>query len=226
MHPSFYNMKKKSRILILICIAALAAMYFVPVWNIALEAPQYPEGLGMQIWLDRITGDLNTINGLNHYIGMKAIHPNSIEELKLMPYIVGFMILAGLIVFFLNKKSVLFVWIMIMALTGIAGIYDFWSWEYDYGHNLDPTAAIKIEGMNYQPPLIGSKQLLNFNAASYPDAGGLIYFLVIVTAIFVFFGEVKFQKQKNEKSTNEPGNIGYNDLDRMQQGTATAELRN
>ncbi len=40
------------------------------------------------------------------------------------------------------------------------GLYDFYMWEYDYGHNLNPHAAIKIPGMAYQPPLIGSKMLL------------------------------------------------------------------
>jgi len=53
-----------------------------------------------------------------------------------------------------------------------AGLYDFWRWEYDYGHDLDPTAAIRIPGMSYQPPLVGGKQLLNFHATSWPDLGG------------------------------------------------------
>lgn len=189
-------MKKSSRILILILALSLIAVYFVPLWNIALDAPQYPEGLGMQIWLSKITGDLNTINGLNHYIGMKTIEPDSIEELKLMPYIIGFIILIGIIVFIFNKKSLLLTWILFIIILGTVGMYDFWTWEYDYGHNLDPTAAIKVPGMNYQPPLIGSKQLLNFNAQSMPDAGGYIIFAVGVIAIMVFIYEYKFNKSK------------------------------
>ena len=190
-------MKKSSRIIILILALSLIAVYFVPLWNIALDAPQYPEGLGMQIWLSKITGDLNTINGLNHYIGMKTIEPDSIEELKLMPYIIGFIILIGIIVFIFNKKSLLLTWILFIIILGTVGMYDFWTWEYDYGHDLDPTAAIKVPGMNYQPPLIGSKQLLNFNAQSMPDAGGYIIFAVGVIAIMVFIYEYKFNKSKN-----------------------------
>ena len=192
-------MKKSSRILILILTSSLIAVYFVPIWNISLQAPQYPEGLGMQIWLSKITGDLNTINGLNHYIGMKTIQPDSIEELKLMPYIIGFLTVFGLIVFIFNKRSLLLSWLIFVLILGTAGMYDFWTWEYDYGHNLDPTAAIKVPGMNYQPPLIGSKQLLNFNATSMPDIGGYIIFAAGIIAALILIYEYKFNKTQNVK---------------------------
>ena len=200
-HPFNFNlMKKSSRILILILVLSLIAVYFVPLWNISLEAPQYPEGLGMQIWLSRMTGDLNTINGLNHYIGMKTIQPDSIQELKYMPYIIGFIILTGFIVFLFNKRTLLLSWIILIIITGIAGLYDFWLWEYDYGHNLDTTAAIIVPGMNYQPPLIGSKQLLNFTATSMPDTGGIIIFAVGITAVLILIYEYKFNKTQNVKN--------------------------
>ena len=60
---------------------------------------------------------------------------------------------------------------------------DFYRWEYNYGHNLDPTAPIRVPGMSYQPPLIGYKQLLNFGAYSIPAAGGWI-FVVVGVAMF------------------------------------------
>lgn len=192
-------MRKSSRILILVITLSLIVVYFVPLWNIALEAPQYPEGLGMQIWLSKITGDLRTINGLNHYIGMKTIQPDSIQELKYMPLIIGFIILAGFIVFLFNKKSLLLSWIILIIITGTIGMYDFWNWEYDYGHNLDPTAAIIVPGMNYQPPLIGSKQLLNFTATSMPDIGGIIIFAVGIIAILVLIYEYKINRTQNAK---------------------------
>ena len=72
-------MNKTSRILILVSALVMIAIYFVPVWSISLDAPQYPEGLGMQIWINKMTGDLQIINGLNHYIGMKTIQPDSIQ---------------------------------------------------------------------------------------------------------------------------------------------------
>lgn len=193
-------MKNSTKILVLVAALSLIAVYFVPVWDISLQAPQYPEGLGMKIWLNKITGDLRTINGLNHYIGMKTIEPDSIQELKIMPYILAFLILFGLAVWYFNKKSLLLAWFVLLILAGAAGGVDFWLWEYDYGHNLDPKAAIKVPGMNYQPPLIGSKQLLNFNASSYPDIGGMIIILTGLLAAALLFYEYKYNKTVNVKS--------------------------
>ena len=92
-------MAKRSRIAILVASIALGLLYVLPVWTIDLEAPQYPEGIGMVIRLNTIEGqkehDLNNINGLNHYIGMQAIEPDSIPELRWMPIIAA--VLIGLI---------------------------------------------------------------------------------------------------------------------------------
>ena len=171
----------------------------MPIWSISLQAPQYPEGLGMKIWINKMSGDLNIINGLNHYIGMKTIHPESIKELSVMPLVIAFFIAAGLLVSILNKRKLVLAWIVLFVIAGIAGMTDFYMWEYDYGHNLDPTAAIKITGMNYQPPLIGSKNLLNFTATSLPDTGGYIFFITGIVFILVFFYERKTREKTGGK---------------------------
>lgn len=153
----------------------LAGIFLVPIWSIDLQAPQYPEGIGLEIWVNKIQGqekqDLQNINGLNHYIGMKPIHPESIPELKLMPYFFGFLIVSGLGVAVWGNRKALMVWIVLFTVMAVAGLVDFYIWEYDYGHNLNPDAPIKIPGMSYQPPLIGTKQLLNMRTTSMPDIG-------------------------------------------------------
>jgi copper chaperone NosL len=189
-------MKKISRILIIVSSLAMITAFFTPIWDISLEAPQYPEGLGMKIWLDKITGDLNTINGLNHYIGMKKIEPDSIKELTIMPYVLGFLIAAGIAVGFAGRRKLLTVWVIIFMIAGISGGVDFYMWEYDYGHNLDTTAAIIVPGMSYQPPLIGSKQLLNFVANSYPDTGGFIVIGAGLLGVIILL----YEKRMNRKS--------------------------
>lgn len=140
-----------------------------------MDAPQYPEGIGMNITVDNIEGkekhDLKNINGLNHYIGMKEINPGSIPELKVMPFIFGFLIISGLVIAGVGNKKWILYWLGIFVLFAIAGLVDFYIWGYDYGHNLNPDASIKVPGMTYQPPLIGSKQLLNINATSLPHIG-------------------------------------------------------
>src|SRR3990172_5308946 len=98
-----------SRLLIVVAALALSAMYFLPLWTISLEAPQYPEGLGIEIWINQIQGqnpnDLNKINNLNHYIGMKKIIPEAIPELKIMPWVMRGVLLLGLAVGIFGKRK-------------------------------------------------------------------------------------------------------------------------
>jgi copper chaperone NosL len=176
-------MNPLSKKIILVASLILIGVYFFPIWSIDLIAPQYPEGLGLKIWINEVTGkkenDLQNINGLNHYIGMKPINPDDIPELRIMPFVVGFMILFGLFNAFKGNKKTIYAWIIIFVLLGAVGLYDFYIWEYNYGHNLNPDAPIKVPGMTYQPPLIGSKQLLNINAVSLPDIGSFIILISI-----------------------------------------------
>jgi hypothetical protein len=170
-------MKPISRILIVIAALALSVTYFTPLWKIALVAPQYPEGLGFQIWINQLRGehpgDLNKINNLNHYIGMKKIIPESIPELKVMPWIMRAVMVLGLVAALVGKRTFLLIWLIVFIAVAVAGFVDYYLWGYDYGHNLDTAhAIIKIPGMSYQPPLIGSKKLLNFTAISLPGSGG------------------------------------------------------
>ncbi|HYK77623.1 MAG TPA: hypothetical protein VEV16_11655 [Daejeonella sp.] len=187
-------MNKKSRIFIALSVVLMLSAYFLPLWQIVLEAPQYPEGLGLKIWLNGITGNVDQINGLNHYIGMKHIVPGDFIEFKILPYIFGAVLLVGLLVSLTGSKIMLKVWFIVLLLFAIVGFTDFYLWEYEYGHNLDPTAAIKVPGMTYQPPLVGYKQLLNFVAGSLPDIGGVFVGLGGMISGTVFYYE-KFLKR-------------------------------
>ena len=180
-------MSKLSRVLVAMAGLVLALLYFTPLWRIDLGAPQYPEGLGMRIWVHQIEGarpnDLQNINGLNHYIGMAPIHPDEIAELRFMPWVVAGLIGGALMVAAVGKRPLLFGFTALYAAVAAIGLYDFWRWEYDYGHNLDPTAAIRIPGASYQPPLIGAKKILNFTASSWPDVGGVAAFVSLALVL-------------------------------------------
>ena len=177
-----------SRALIAIAALLLGALYVVPLWHIALGAPQYPEGLGLLIRINTVTGekpnDLNSINGLNHYIGMRPIEPDAIPELRWMPWILGGMIAFALVVALVGRRKLLWAWLGTLVAMGIVGLYDFWRWGYDYGHNLDEAAAIiKVPGMTYSPPVLGTKQLLNFTATSLPALGGWLAALAFALGV-------------------------------------------
>jgi copper chaperone NosL len=192
------KMSTPSRIVIAIASLGLVATYFLPVWFIFLIAPQYPEGLTMNIWLNKITGQVDIINGLNHYIGMKHIKPEMFPEFTYLVYVVAFFILLGLIVALTGKRKLLFAYLILTVLGGVAAMVDFYSWGYDYGHNLDPKAAIQVPGLFYQPPLVGHKTLLNFDAYSYPDSGGWV--VIICAAMFFLVWGYEWYKTRKTKT--------------------------
>lgn len=153
---------------------ALFLVLLVPIWKIELTAPQYPEGLEMFIHADKLSGDIDIINGLNNYIGMRQIHEKDFKEFMVLPYLIGFFAVSTILVAILNKRKLLYIWLALFLTFALGVGIDFYIWLYDYGHNLDPTAPIKVPGMTYQPPLIGFKQLLNFGAFSIPAIGGWV----------------------------------------------------
>jgi copper chaperone NosL len=193
------KMSVPSRIIVGIASLSLIATFLLPVWFIYLLAPQYPEGLTMNIWLYQITGQVEIINGLNHYIGMKHIKAEMFPEFDFLVYIMAFFILFGLVVALTGKRILLLAYLIILGLGAAGAMYDFYKWGYDYGHNLDPKAAIQIPGFSYQPPLIGHKTLLNFDAYSYPDSGGWV---VIIAGLIIFavYG-YEWWKNRKEKTT-------------------------
>jgi copper chaperone NosL len=183
-----------SKLLVLLGCAALVASLFVPLWRIELDAPQYPEGLALQIYPHKLGGDVEIINGLNHYIGMQTLHAENFIEFTILPYIIGFYALLFLSVVIVGKRRWMNIVFFAFVLFGIIAMADFWRWEYNYGHDLDPNAAIIVPGMAYQPPLIGFKQLLNFGAYSIPDTGGWLFIaagLFILLAVLAEAGLLK-----------------------------------
>jgi len=184
-------MRHLPKIIFLIGAVALFGTFLAPIWRITLEAPQYPNGVTMYIWINQISGSepgtLQNINILNHYVGMKMIEPESIPELKYFPKVIIGMAILGIIFGLINNKKLWITWGIILVILGTFGIYDFYLWEYDYGHNLSDDAPIKVPGQAYQPPLFGTKMLLNFNAISYPHFGSIFIGISLVFSFLSFY---------------------------------------
>jgi copper chaperone NosL len=168
----------RTRLLLALAAVVMLPVFVAPLWSIRLTAPQYPEGLGMNILVHDVQGhdrhDLQNINILNHYIGMQPIEPEAIPELKIMPVVLGALIGTGLLVALVGKPWLMAGWLVVFLGAGIAGLVDFYVWNIDYGHNLSPDAPIRIPDMTYSPPLIGSAQILNIRATSYPHLGAYL----------------------------------------------------
>lgn len=179
----------------------MIAVYFVPIWMIQLWAPQYPEGLVMRIWHNTFTGDVKVINGLNHYIGMRQIQVEMFPEFHYIGILLGLLVVIGLATALINRYGAVIFYALVLILGDIAAMFDFYRWGYDYGHHLDPEAAIIIPGMAYQPPLIGYKKLLNFEAWSVPDTGGWIIVAVDAIVLGVLFYEWWRRRKANATQT-------------------------
>jgi copper chaperone NosL len=191
------KMSGKARAITVLCGLALIVVLFVPLWQIELAAPQYPEGLVLKMYPNKLGGNVEVINGLNHYIGMKTLHANNFIEFTILPYIIGCFALFCFLVTIINRRKWLNILFISFVAFGIIAMMDFYRWNYNYGHDLDPNAPIQVPGMSYQPPIIGYKQLLNFGAYSIPDTGGWIFIavgLLLLTAV-----TIQFLKNKKNK---------------------------
>ena len=183
-----------ARIIIFVCGLALIVVLFVPLWQIQLNAPQYPEGLVLVMFPNKIAGNVDIINGLNHYIGMKTLHTNDFIEFTVLPYIIIFFAVGCFLVAIIKKRKWLSVLVILFILFGVIAMIDFYRWEYNYGHDLSPDAAIQVPGMAYQPPLIGYKKLLNFGAYSVSDIGGWIFVSVGLLLLITLIIELRKKK--------------------------------
>jgi len=192
------TLSKTTRILLGIASLTLIITYFVPLWQILLWAPQYPEGLTMKIWHNTLSGQIDIINGLNHYIGMKHISVEMFPEFQYIGLLIGFLMLVGLAAAVFGSPRTLFFFTLLSYVYGVVAMWDFWSWGYEYGHNLDPKAAIIVPDMSYQPPLIGYKNLLNFTSYSGPDTGAWVIIGVCLLATVLWWWEF-FKGRKKQK---------------------------
>ncbi len=146
----------------------------------------------MLIRLNTIQGakenDLENINHLNHYIGMRVIEPKDMPELQYMTPIVLSIAALGLGAAALGRRGGLHAWAGLCAAAAIGGMVDFWWRAYTFGHTLDLAhAAIQIPGLAYQPPLIGVKQIANFTASAWPASGWIVVGIAaLLTAVAVW----------------------------------------
>ena len=188
------NLTLTSKVLLLMVGILFIGSLFVPLWRIELDAPQYPEGLTLQLHANKIGGDVDVINGLNHYIGMATLHTENFFEFTILPYIFSAFAFISLLLIFINKRKAIVIFLITYVVFIALSAIDFYRWNYEYGHNLDPHAAIIVPGMAYQPPLLGFKQLLNFGAYSIPDVGGWMLAAAGILLAAIVWIEYKYKK--------------------------------
>jgi hypothetical protein len=183
----------RSRVMILVAVVALIPVFVFPLWNMTFTSNQYLDGLTLNIYSYRLEGgkapardDLREINALNHYIGMRPLLESDFSEFVWIPFVIGALAVLALRSMVIGKMSNL---VDVFAIFSYFGLFSFWSFYnklYTYGHNLDPTAAIKVAP--FTPPLIGTQVVGNFTVTSYPGAASfalVAFALLLLAAIFL-----------------------------------------
>ena len=174
------------RVLLLFSVLLVLPCYLFPLYDMTMFAPQYPDGLRLHIYSYKLEGghggqDAKEINLLNHYIGMKDLDTSDFTEFKWIPFVVGAFGLLFLRTAVIGKIAHL---LDVLVLYVYFGLFSLWSFAYkmyQYGHQLDPKAAVRVAP--FMPPLFGYKKLANFEVYSYPELGS--YALGAVAAVLL-----------------------------------------
>jgi hypothetical protein len=175
-----------ARLMLLVAAVLLVAAYVFPLWNLTMFAPQYPDGLRLDIYSYTLSGgnggqDIKEINVLNHYIGMQDLVNDSFTEFKWMPFVIGAL---GLLILRAAVHGTVAALVDVTMLFGYFGAFSLWSFGYKlyrYGHDLDPTAAVKVPP--FMPPMFGYQQIANFEVYSYPRAASYAMLGVVVLLV-------------------------------------------
>jgi len=187
----------KSRIILLISVCILVPTFFLPLWQLEFGAQQYPEGLEMFIYADRMEGgddgnDLTEINVLNHYIGMAVLNEENFTEFQWIPLVIGLILVLTLRSVVVGDLKSLIDLLVFMFYFSVFSLWRFWYMLSSYGHNLDPKAAVKVAP--FTPPVFGTKMVGQFTVASYPDIGSFFFILFALMIVFAVWLTYKASK--------------------------------
>lgn len=179
------------RVLLALLIIPLAMSFTQPLWRISMTAPQYPNGLAMDVYAYKLVGgndgqDINEINTLNHYIGMHRLDATASADLDWIPFALGAVMLLALRAAAIGTVKDL---VDVLVVTGYVSAFAFGRFVYRlwvFGHDLDPHAPVKVKP--FLPVILGHKTVANFETYSYPQGGSylLCTFVIGLTALVLW----------------------------------------
>jgi hypothetical protein len=169
------------RVLLATAAPLVLAANLLPLWNLTMYAPQYQNGLRLDIYSHTLAPghrgeDIQEINLLNHYIGMRDLAVEDFTEFKWMPFVLGGLSLLFLRAVFLGTVKELVDATVVFVYFGAFSAWTFGYKLYRYGHELKPTAAVKVAP--FTPPIFGYQKIANFEVFSYPQSGSYLLALV------------------------------------------------
>ncbi len=165
-----------------VSLVLVAGAWFLPLWTATLHAPQYPGGLTMRAYGHDVTGDVDEISGLNHYVGMRAFDLADFPEIALWPFaLAGAVVAVGLALLlgrpWLRRFGLLYLWATPVGVLAVIQLR-----LHQYGQDLDPRAALRIDP--FTPLVVGPTEVWNFQTWSWPGLG--LWSLVLAAALLTF----------------------------------------
>lgn len=172
---------------------AILVSLFLPYWKMTLEAPQYPEGLHVSAYVNRLTGDVAEIDGLNHYIGMRPLNEAAQLERSLSVAMIIALILMVEGAAHIHSK-----WAVVLVLPTILFpvffLIDLHLWLDYFGQNLDETAPLSGAIKPFTPPVLGVGVIGQFRTVASPGLGLILAASgSILTIIGLFFHRRAFK---------------------------------
>ncbi len=160
-----------------LCMAGAAILLiisiFLPYWSLVLEAPQYPKGLVVHAYVNRLEGDVFEIDGLNHYIGMRPLGEAAQFERSISIFAISALALLVLAAVFIHSA-----WSALLSLPAImlpaVFLGDLYFWLSNFGQNLDPNAALSNSIEPFTPTILGVGVIGQFRTIAYADFGLLL----------------------------------------------------
>ncbi len=153
----------------------LAVSVLLPYWRLNLAAPQYPDGLTVNVFVNRMEGDVRELEGLNHYVGLPGFDEGAQAERQIA--VAGIAAMVGLLVagILIHNRWVLAFTVpaLVFPLVFLADL-QYWLWRY--GHDLDPAAPFADAVGEFTPPVLGPAEIAQFDTVALPHVGLIFAF--------------------------------------------------
>ncbi len=180
-HPGTYRLPA---ILFTGAALLLVVSLLLPYWVLRMSAPQFPDGLTISAYVNRLAGDVVELEGLNHYVGLDSFESGAVFERSIAIFAVA--VLAGLLVGALLIHSR---WVVVFVFPALvfplAFILDLQYWLWRFGHNLDTTAPLANAVGEFTPPIFGPAEIAQFDTWALPGFGLI---LAVIASVLVAAG--------------------------------------
>lgn len=168
----------------------LIASIYSPYWTITLHAPQYPRGLYIDVFVNKMEPYKNVfeVDGLNHYIGMIKLTDAASIEREISVYALPLLALLALAGFFVNGA---WRWLLRLPIILYPAIFvaDLFGWLYYAGHSLDKTAPMSSSISEFTPRILGNGSIGQFKTNASFDTGLYLAVAAAVIALVVTIWE-------------------------------------